>query len=218
MKGLLIKDLKLMKNQMWFFIMIIGISIACAASFKNPFFAMGYATSLISVFSVSTISYDEYDNGMPYLFTFPISRKMYVKEKYLYAVLTTIVALAAAVVISGGTAIIMDMQYLMSEWIGIISSSLFLVSLIIAVMLPVRMKFDAEKNKMAMLVAVGVIILAGVVLLKIADLLNIDLLAFFDGIIYESPVKMLLFVLVVGVVMIWISYMVSVKIMEKREF
>ena len=39
MKGLLIKDFKLMKNNMMFLVMIIIISIGCAAGMKNPFFA-----------------------------------------------------------------------------------------------------------------------------------------------------------------------------------
>ena len=218
MKGLLIKDLKLMKNQGWFFIMIVLISIGCAASMKNPFFAMGYATSLISVFSVSTIGYDEYDNGMLYLFTLPISRKLYVKEKYVYAILVTVVALVAAIGISAGVAFAMHLNYPIEEWLGIISSSVFIVSLIISIILPVRMKFDTEKNKMAILIAIGVVALVAVGIVKIAEMFNVDLEAFLDEVLFGSPVKMLLIVIGVGIILVVVSYLISVKIMEKREF
>lgn len=218
MKGLLIKDLKLMKNQGWFFIMIVLISIGCAASMRSPFFAMGYATSLISVFSVSTIGYDEYDNGMLYLFTLPISRKLYVKEKYVYAILVTVVALIAAIGISAGVAFAMHLNYPIEEWLGIISSSVFIVSLIISIILPVRMKFDTEKNKMAILIAIGVVALVAVGIVKIAEMLNVDLEAFLDEVLFGSPVKMLLIVIGVGIILVVVSYLISVKIMEKREF
>ena len=218
MKGLLIKDLKLMKNQGWFFIMIVLISIGCAASMRSPFFAMGYATSLISVFSVSTIGYDEYDNGMLYLFTLPISRKLYVKEKYVYAILVTVVALVAAIGISAGVAFAMHLNYPIEEWLGIISSSVFIVSLIISIILPVRMKFDTEKNKMAILIAIGVVALVAVGIVKIAEMLNVDLEAFLDEVLFGSPVKMLLIVIGVGIILVVVSYLISVKIMEKREF
>ena len=217
MKGLLIKDLKLMKNQGWFFIMIVLISIGCAASMRSPFFAMGYATSLISVFSVSTIGYDEYDNGMLYLFTLPISRKLYVKEKYVYAILVTVVALVAAIGISAGVAFAMHLNYPIEEWLGIISSSVFIVSLIISIILPVRMKFDTEKNKMAILIAIGVVALVAVGIVKIAEMLNVDLEAFLDEVLFGSPVKMLLIVIGVGIILVVVSYLISVKIMEKRE-
>ena len=218
MKGLLIKDLKLMKNQGWFFIMIVLISIGCAASMRSPFFAMGYATSLISVFSVSTIGYDEYDNGMLYLFTLPISRKLYVKEKYVYAILVTVVALVAAIGISAGVAIAMHLNYPIEEWLGIISSSVIIVSLIISIILPVRMKFDTEKNKMAILIAIGVVALVAVGIIKIAEILNVDLEAFLENVMFGNPVKMLMLVIGLGIILVVVSYLISIKIMEKREF
>ena len=202
MKGLLIKDLKLMKNQGWFFIMIVLISIGCAASMRSPFFAMGYATSLISVFSVSTIGYDEYDNGMLYLFTLPISRKLYVKEKYVYAILVTVVALIAAIGISAGVAFAMHLNYPIEEWLGIISSSVFIVSLIISIILPVRMKFDTEKNKMAILIAIGVVALVAVGIIKIAEILNVDLEAFLENVMFGNPVKMLMLVIGLGIILV----------------
>ena len=83
MKGLLIKDFKLMKMQKNFFLMMIAIVIAISFFQNEISFPLGFLPFVISLFSLSTISYDEFDNGNAFLFSLPISRKDYVKEKYL---------------------------------------------------------------------------------------------------------------------------------------
>ena len=61
MKGLLIKDFMLLKNQKQFFGVIGGISILLLFTSKNPNFAIGYMTILFTLFTVNTITYDQYD-------------------------------------------------------------------------------------------------------------------------------------------------------------
>ena len=218
MKGLLIKDFKLMKNNAMFLVMIIIISIGCAAGMKNPFFALGYATALISIFSVNTIAYDEYDNGMAQLFSLPISRKMYVKEKYVFAVLISVVGLTIATLISVAVSLFMDEQYGIEEWLGILSLSLFFVILIQGVIIPVRMKFDSEKHKMAMLVVVGTTAAIGGAVFAIAKACGIDLEAVFDRILITKAWTTLVIVIILGILMMLISYKLSIRFMEKREF
>lgn len=46
---------------------------------------LGFFPFLFGLFTISTISYDEYQHGMTYLMTLPIKRKTYVTEKYLFA-------------------------------------------------------------------------------------------------------------------------------------
>ena len=218
MKGLLIKDFKLMKNNAMFLVMIIIISIGCAAGMKNPFFALGYATALISIFSVNTIAYDEYDNGMPHLLSLPISRKMYVKEKYVFAILISVVGLTIATMISIAVSLCMDEQYEIKEWLGILSLSIFFVILIQGVIIPVRMKFDSEKHKMAMLVVVGAMAAVGGTIFGIAKACGIDLEAALDKILITKAWTTLVIVIILGILMMLISYKLSVRFMEKREF
>ena len=209
MKGLLIKDLKLMKNNAMFLLMVIFISIACAAGMKNPFFALGYATALISIVSVNTIAYDEYDNGMAHLFSLPFSRKTYVKE---------VVGITIATMISLGVSLFLDEHYGIKDWLGILSLSLFCVVLIQGVVIPVRMKFDSEKHKMAMLIVFGA--MAAVVggAFAIAEACGIDLDAFFDGLLITRAWHTFAVVIFLGGILLLISYKLSVRFMEKREF
>ena len=63
MKGLLVKDFSLMKMQKNFFITILGIAAFMTVFLKNISFPMGFLPMVISLFTLSTISYDEFDNG-----------------------------------------------------------------------------------------------------------------------------------------------------------
>ena len=58
MKGLLIKDFKLLKNQKQFFVVIGVISIMLLLTNENPSFTITYTTMMFSMFTMSTISYD----------------------------------------------------------------------------------------------------------------------------------------------------------------
>ena len=80
MKGLLIKDFKLMKNQKNFFFIMIFIAAAMLFAEFESTFVVSYFTMIASMFVLSTISYDEYDNGYAFLFSMPFSRTSYVKE------------------------------------------------------------------------------------------------------------------------------------------
>ena len=71
MKAMLIKDWKLMKGQKQFvFILCIFLAVFGATS-NNLGFLISYMTLMATIFSISTISYDEFDNGNAFLFTLP---------------------------------------------------------------------------------------------------------------------------------------------------
>ena len=91
MKGLLIKDYKLMLGQKTFLGMAALMAVLYLTIYKNPTFAVVFITVMCTMFTVSTLSYDEYENGMAYLFTLPISRNTYVLEKYAFALVNCIV-------------------------------------------------------------------------------------------------------------------------------
>lgn len=83
MKGLLIKDFKLLKTQQKFFLLVLFIAIAVEMfSGSSSSFLIGYLSFMAILFTLSSISYDEFDNGNAFLFSLPITRKSYVIEKY----------------------------------------------------------------------------------------------------------------------------------------
>ena len=86
MKAFFIKDWKLLKNQGKMFgavLVFYGLLAVMDNSMGQSI--LGFFPFLFGLFTISTISYDEYQHGMTYLMTLPIKRKTYVTEKYLFA-------------------------------------------------------------------------------------------------------------------------------------
>ena len=86
MRGLLEKDFRLTfirkQTLLIFFIMAIVMGVSMDGSFL-----VGYLTMLASIVALGTISFDEFENGFPFIMTLPFDRKTYVREKYLFCFL-----------------------------------------------------------------------------------------------------------------------------------
>lgn len=212
MKGLLIKDFKLMKGQRNFLLMIIAISIGSAFAMEDLTFLVGYMTAHCSMFTLSSISYDEFENGNAFLFSLPITRKSYVAEKYTFALIVSGVSWVFSTVIAtiagGGNA-------------DVIMAALLIFAvllLFLAIMLPVQLKFGGEKGRIVMFAVIGVIVLIGFFINEIADLFQIDPMELMNRL--SSMSKGMLTIIAFGIVMfgLLVSYGVSVAIMKKKEF
>lgn len=77
-----------MANQKSYFLFIVTLGIIISFTLGSATFVVGYIILVFGLFALNTISYDEMDNGYAFLFTLPISRADYVKEKYVYGILS----------------------------------------------------------------------------------------------------------------------------------
>ena len=156
MKGLLIKDLKLMKNQKSFF-MVVGLIFLI--TWDAPYFAISYITMMFSMFAITSFSYDEFDNGAVYLFTLPFSRKTYVREKYLFGLLTCLIALTVSTVLAIGASVIKG-QSVDLVTIGATGlSSITICVLFLSIAFPIEIKFGVEKGRIGFIVIMAVFFL-----------------------------------------------------------
>ena len=169
MKALLIKDWKLFMSQKQFFLITVVIVGAFLFSAKNPTFVVSYATIMYTIFTISTISYDDYHNGMSFLMTLPVSRKDYVAEKYTFGILmgggtaVIVVAAAAAVFKVRNTGLSAE-DLLISAMTGLLVAVFFL-----SFTIPAQLKFGAEKGRMALMavsMACFVLVMGGAALAK----------------------------------------------------
>ena len=80
MKGLLTKDFRILAGQKRYFTIIILIAAIFLCSGQPAQIIVGYCTMFGMLFTVNTISYDEFDHGYLFLFTLPVTRKDYVLE------------------------------------------------------------------------------------------------------------------------------------------
>ena len=217
MKGLLIKDFKLMLMQKNFFIIIIVVACLISISSQDPTFMIGFITLILSLFTVSTISYDEFDNGYPFLLTLPFSRKTYVLEKYVYGLVLGTGAWIVSVMICSLMLIVQGKPVTSDMLIGaFVILPMFLV--IESLMIPVHLRFGGEKGRYALIACVGVLVVIGFVVMKIVEIFHIDVLPLILAIDALGPVMFMVILLMIGFLIMLVSLKVSLSIMNKKEF
>ena len=156
MRGLICKDLRLMMVQKNFLIMLAAVALVSLAAMDDPMFVIMYMTLIFTSFILSTMSYDEFDNGFPFLFTLPITRKLYVREKYVLALLSGAAAWVLTTLLSAGSCIFSDGALPQLSWFAASFMVLPMLAVLIALMIPFKLKFGSENSRMALVIAVAV--------------------------------------------------------------
>ena len=218
MKGLLIKDCKLMLGQKSFLGLAALMGIIYLGIYSDPTFAIMFVTIMCSIFSVSTLTYDEHENGMAYLFTLPIRKKDYVLEKYVFYIMST--------VITGGVMFVLAwiavwIRELGTSWedlcVGMLSAW-FVSTILVSYMIPASLKFGIEKSRIVMGSAMAAIFLLVYLAIKISKSGNTDVERLMQALGNMSAGTVILMLLIVAVVIVIISMIIAMKVIEKREF
>ena len=218
MKGLLIKDVKLLKNQKQFFLVICIIGTLFLVTSNDPSFVITYMTLMFSIFTLSTISYDEHDNGAAYLFTLPISRQSYTMEKYVFGLITTMLAWVVFTAAALGATYYRQIEIDLRQWLVIAVTYLAVALLLLAITIPIQFKFGAERSRIALIAVVGCAVLVAYAAAKIFEAFHIDLSAVIDRVAEMTPGVFLAFLCEAAVAAIGISYSISLRIVKKKQF
>ena len=201
MKGLLIKDFLLMKNykKIAMFMLTIGIFVGM----NDISFASGYILVFVSILSMSTITYDEANHGLKTLFTLPISKSDYVKEKYLFSLIITGIGFVLVAILNCFS------KSGFMETLIILSTAL----LLLALSLPFQLKEGNEKGRIVLFVVVfGCTFLFA--------FLNQFIPKFFDSI--ESvlntmdPTMFSVGLLIASFILYFISMRISIRVYKNR--
>ena len=197
MKGLLIKDFRLLKGQVYF-LLIVTVCVIVFMINGSEAFGVAYA----------------------FLFTLPITKKDYVKEKYLFAGILLLIGLIVSMIMWYITAVIKTGNIAWDDWMSCCIGGVTAGLMMVAVALPAQLKFGPERGRIA---------LVTIVLLAVA--LGILMQEFTKGTKFAQSAKRILNQIdklgtkgILGViVIIWvivgvISMIISMRVMEKREF
>lgn len=208
MRGLLIKDLRLFLQQKKFLIMLLVIAILLNS----------YLTFLCCFVSLSTISYDEFDNGYAFLFTLPVGRRTYATEKYVFSIILGVIAWLIGVLTSIPFQMYQNADFVLKE--GLIEAVILLPCLFVmlSVMIPFLLKFGGEKGRTAMLVVVGIAFVVGFALVKLVEILHIDVNKILSSLPVMNMGTIVVAAFVASFVVLLVSVVISVRIMEKKEF
>lgn len=217
MKGLLIKDFRLMRGQRTFFLAIIAISILTAVTSSNTLFAISFLGFVCPMFVLSSISYDEFDNGNAFLFSLPITRKGYVFEKYIFGLILSISALIFSTAVCLIISVIKNTVSI--NEIFITALTVFPAELLIlSLMLPFQLKFGAEKGRIAIIAVLGGVSVISVILVKAAEAMNINLYELLNAVSKLGMQTFFLLYLLISFIILIISCRISIKVINKKEF
>ncbi|MCM1183846.1 MAG: ABC-2 transporter permease [Roseburia sp.] len=221
MRGLLIKDFKMLLIQKMFLLITAGVMVALF--FTNEGMLIGYVVSYMTVMGavlvVSSLSYDEMDNCMAFLVTLPTGRVSYVRSKYLFGL--------AVMLGMWGITLVLGCLFQRILWrngdvteILLTSSAMLVVgALIIAVMIPVALIFGTAKCRLVILMMVAVVY--GVVFLattKLEALRNIPLEEIFSAFFGQGTAALFWECFLAMLALLGVSYAVSARHMKRKQF
>lgn len=219
MKGFLKKDLALLYNTGKVYLAVVGMGIVLGLVNKEMrSFSSSFLMIMLALTGVSTLSYDDFENGMPFLMSLPVSRKTYVKEKYLICFLSGAVGLILAAVLG---IVIFRMPLIHGEepLLFVFPVYFAIAEIMTAVMIPTRIKFGPEKSRI-----VGIGFAVGIFLVifcigHLFKLFSVDTDALIRAARQNIPgLAIVLGVMAFYLAIMLISYMFSVKALEKKEF
>ena len=164
MKGLLIKDIKLMKNQKTFFTAMTFVGFLFLITQETPYFVITYITTMFSMFTITTLTYDEFENGAAFLFTLPFSRRDYVKEKYLFAGILLLIGLIVSMIMWYITAVIKTGNIAWDDWMSCCIGGVTAGLMMVAVALPAQLKFGPERGRIALVTIVLLAVALGILM------------------------------------------------------
>ena len=220
MKGLLIKDFQLAKTQgkmLLIVALVIGVFMEIAGMSEG--FVTGYITIIMSVFAATSVSYDEYENCFSFLLVLPVSRKEYVNEKYVFSGILIFSAWLVGLTVGSVFRIIRGEPVLSAEWLAGCFSYITVAVVFLSLMLPLRLKFEGEKGRVVLPIAIaamGILIYGGV---KLANLAGIDVTGSSIKVLNQMGAAGIMAMLVIiPVAAAVISWICSRHILEKKEF
>ena len=221
MKGLLIKDIRLMRNQGGLLLaMLILVALFLGVlSDVAPSFVVAYITIFLSIFVASTISYDEFDNGYLFLMTLPVTRKKYVNEKYIFGIIISIFAWCVGMAAGTALMIAQGAKTGVGEWIGGNLMYICIAWVFMSIMTPLRLRFDSEKARYANIIMFAFIAAAAYGVSRVSQYVPENILGKISGFFSTLGDNGILALCAgIAVAALLVSYICSQRIMAKKEF
>ena len=221
MKGLMIKDFRLLKNQGNSFLIMAACGFIMTFTMANGM-AIGYMTLLGAMLCLSTLGYDEFEGGYTYLFSLPVTRKSYVREKYVFCLLGAVagavfgMVLCPVVSVIKGEAGVADIRgMILTGGIACCVVSAFMLG----IMIPVRLKFGNEKSRIVLFLVFALIGGGAFFVSSMRSAFPKELsvkLAAFGAKLNGGSVLLLVFLVCAGLLLL--SEQISERILEKKEY
>ena len=213
MRVLLAKDIRLfrsMKNVVLIYVAMIAASIIFGQK-QMGVILINLCVVMFTYLSMSTMSYDDFDNGMEFILTLPTSKKIYAIEKYVLAVITLVVMS----IVGAGLLVALGLEF--NAAILDIAPMAVIAIVLVSINLPLTLKFGSEKTKMLTLILfMGLGSLVGTLgTSNLNEILNSDLV---KKIMSLGKLQLGIGIGLIAIIILFVSYCISIKISENKEY
>ncbi len=220
MKGLLIKDYKLIMHNKRMFLILMVVWFLAFQNYAGYSFLIAYSTMIFILLALNTISTDEYYKSTPFLLTLPVKRETYTAEKYVLMLGLSLLGTALSTLLC-----ILVHRNLLQELILEGVSIYIILVLFQLLMIPIQLKFGNDKGRIVLLgllaVVAGIASSIGTILPlifsmqgSIAEMLT-NAVQWFIGLPIDRIVAV---IILTCTVCFAVSYGCSLHIMRKKEF
>lgn len=217
MKALFIQDIRYMLTQKSFLFLIVFIGIVLSLTQNdNYIFVIGYLGFMGMITGMMSLTMDDQSHGLAFLFSLPIDRRVYVREKYIFIVLMGISFSIFATALCLLFRMFADYKAPLDEILATSLGTLFVMLLFVCFMLPLQLKFGAERARLASFIAIGLFFAAVIVAGLVVNFA--DALPFIQAFLSMSPVALAGIGAAFLIVCLRISYSASLRVILHREF
>ena len=219
-RGLLEKDFRLFFRQggnLFLVLAFVALFFILTGKTGATFIAI-YIPSVMAVYSGNTISYDENAHGYTYLFSLPVNKKIYVREKYTFSCIMTVCGWCIGIICAGIAVLINPEEVFNMEMLAMELITFFVFQAIAGIMIAIRLRFEGEKGRIVLPIAILIIF---AVCYTIGSFLEANLglkesILHVIGGIGDFEIAIVLIALSL---LVWFaSYKYSLRTMRKKEF
>ena len=192
--------------------MVIIFIVYLMLAFQGTFDATFIVPLIGIMLFISTFSYDDFNNWNSYAVTLPDGRRNVVRAKYIASIILTVILGAVALAISAGISYTktnsINVDEIMSSLMGTMLSNVIIISLLY----PIVFKFGATNGRIILFAVVFGIAGIGALIAQFVDMTSII------NMINRLDSYSLIAIPIISVILIGISYLISNKIYQNKEF
>ena len=217
MKGLIIKDLCVLKNQMKTLLLVLAFFIIFSIINEDATFILFLVPFYMIMILITTFNYDEFNKWDSYCNSLPLSRKEIVKSKYILFNATSLIVLILGILASFIIPSFIENTTFESLFASIIGVA-FGICLVISLLIPFYYKFGSSKGRIMLFLCIVILALLIGAITSLDIFNNKELMNIINSLNNLSLGMFTLLLIILTVIIMSISYYISVRIYKNKEF
>ena len=216
MKGLIIKDLCVIKNQMKTLLLVLAFFVIFSIINEDATFILFLVPFYMIMILITTFNYDEFNKWDSYCNSLPLSRKEIVKSKYILFNATSLIVLILGIIASFIIPNFIENTTFESLFASIIGVA-FGICLVISLLIPFYYKFGSSKGRIMLFLCIVILALLIGMITSLDIFNNKELMNLLNSLNNLSLGMITLLLIILAIIVMSISNYISVRIYKNKE-